>query len=75
MSTRELIDAIESGESTKIETAFNDIMASKVSDKLDAMRDDMAQNMFKGVEEVPGEEDNNADPEAEVTTTEEEAGE
>jgi hypothetical protein len=40
------------------------------------MRDDMAQNMFKGVEEVDGEE-NDFDPEAEVTseTTEEETGE
>lgn len=70
MSTRDLIDAIDAGDSTKFETSFNDIMAAKVSDKLDAMRDDMAQNMFKGVPET---EDNNFDPETEVSTEEPEA--
>lgn len=50
MSTRDLIDAIEAGEATNIEASFNDIMATKVSERLDAMRDDMAQNMFKDPE-------------------------
>lgn len=72
MSTRDLIDAIDAGDSTKFETSFNDIMAAKVSDKLDTMRDDMAQSMFKGVPE--SEEDSDAETEinaeAEEVTTE-----
>jgi ATP-dependent phosphoenolpyruvate carboxykinase len=47
MSTRDLIDAIATGEATEVETSFNNIMAAKVSEKLDAMRTDMAQNMFQ----------------------------
>lgn len=70
MSTRDLIDAIDAGESTSIETAFNDIMAAKVSEKLDSMRDDMAQNMFK---EPESEEE--YDSETEITDEEETTGE
>ena len=57
MSTRELIDAIEAGEATAIDNAFNSIMASKVSEKLDTMRTDMAQSMFATQEEVYEDED------------------
>lgn len=71
MSTRDLIDAIADGESTKIEASFNDIMVAKVSEKLDAMRDDMAQNMFK----APGEEETEIEPETEITPEEETTGE
>jgi hypothetical protein len=46
MSTRDLIDAITSGDATGVETSFNSIMAAKVSDKIDSMRNDIAQNMF-----------------------------
>jgi hypothetical protein len=46
MSTRNLIDAIEAGEASNIEASFNDIMANKVSERIDSMRDVMAQNMF-----------------------------
>jgi hypothetical protein len=46
MSTRDLIDAIANGEATEVETSFNSIMAAKVSDKIDSMRNDVAQNMF-----------------------------
>ena len=56
MSTRDLINAIEAGEATEIDNAFNSIMASKVSEKLDAMRTDMAQNMFVSQQEVADEE-------------------
>jgi hypothetical protein len=56
MSTRELIDAIQAGEATAIDAAFNSIMAAKVSEKIDAMRTDMAQNMFASQEEVSVEE-------------------
>jgi hypothetical protein len=52
MSTRDLIDAIESGNATNVAAAFNTVMTDKVSEKLDAMRTDMSQNMFKSVEEV-----------------------
>jgi hypothetical protein len=56
MSTRDLIDAIEAGDASGIETSFNDIMATKVSETLDSMRDDMAQNMFKAPEMEADEE-------------------
>jgi hypothetical protein len=69
MSTRELIDAIEAGEATAIDNAFNSIMASKVSEKLDTMRTDMAQSMFATQEEVSDEE---TEIEQEEITTEEE---
>lgn len=52
MSTRDLIDAIESGDAVGIETAFNSVMVDKVAEKLDGMRTDMAQNMFKTPEET-----------------------
>jgi len=47
MSTRDLIDAIETGDAVGIETAFNNVMVDKVAEKLDAMRTDMSQNMFR----------------------------
>ena len=52
MSTRDLIDAIEAGDSLSIESAFNSIMATKVSDTIDAMRSDVAQTMFASEETV-----------------------
>lgn len=52
MSTRELIDAIQSGNATDVAATFNSVMTDKVSEKLDAMRTDMAQNMFSSQEEV-----------------------
>jgi hypothetical protein len=52
MSTRELIDAIQSGNATDVAAAFNSAMTDKVSEKLDAMRTDMAQNMFGSKEET-----------------------
>lgn len=55
MSTRDLIDAIEAGDSTKINTEFDSIMVQKVSEKLDAMRDDLSQNMFRPQEVVADE--------------------
>jgi len=47
MSTRELIDAIESGDSVAIQSSFEAAMASRIADRLDVMRQDVAQNMFK----------------------------
>ena len=44
---KNLIDAIESGDSLAIDAAFNSEVANRISDKLDVMRQDLAQNMFK----------------------------
>jgi len=52
MSTRDLIDAIDSGDAVGIETAFNSVMVDKVAERLDAMRTDMSQNMFRTPEET-----------------------
>ena len=52
MSTRDLIDAIDSGDAVGIETAFNSVMVDKVAEKLDAMRTDMSQNMFRTPEQT-----------------------
>jgi hypothetical protein len=75
MSTRDLIDAIETGESSKIETSFNNIMVAKVSERLDAMRNDMSQNMFRApeaVEEISDEQvSDETETQAEEETTEE----
>jgi hypothetical protein len=74
MSTRDLIDAIETGESSKVETSFNNIMVAKVSERLDAMRNDMSQNMFRtpeAVEEISDEEISD-ETETEETTEENE---
>lgn len=65
MSTRDLIDAIESGDAVGIETTFNSVMVDKVAEKLDGMRTDMAQNMFRTPEESTVEAE-----EAEETTEE-----
>jgi len=50
MSTRDLIDAIQTGDSTKVDDTFNSVMVQKVSERLDAMRDDLSQNMFRTVD-------------------------
>ena len=63
MSTRDLIDAITSGDATGVETSFNTIMAAKVSDKIDSMRNDVAQNMFATPEELDVEETETVDSE------------
>jgi len=44
---KNLIDAIESGNSMAIDTAFNTELSTRISDKLDGMRQDLAQSMFK----------------------------
>jgi hypothetical protein len=78
MSTRDLIDAITSGDATEVESSFNSIMAAKVSDKIDSMRNDVAQNMFTSpaeeTEAVDSEEDFE-DSEFEAEETEEETEE
>jgi len=63
LSTRDLIDAIDSGDAIGIETAFNSVMVDKVAEKLDAMRTDISQNMFRTPEQT-------TEVEAEETTEE-----
>lgn len=46
MSTRDLIDAIESGSATDIQTAFEGEMASRIAERLDTMRQEVSKNMF-----------------------------
>ena len=46
MSVKDLIDAIASGSATETQTTFNQVMAEKISARLDDMRVDVAQNMF-----------------------------
>lgn len=43
---KDLIDAIASGDSIAIETAFNTEMATRISDRLEDMRIDVARGMF-----------------------------
>lgn len=47
MTTKDLINAIADKDSAGIESAFNSAMAERISAKLDVMRQDVAQNMFK----------------------------
>lgn len=54
MSTRDLIDAIQSGDSVAVQSAFEATMATRVAARLDTMRQEVAQNMFK--EAAPAEQ-------------------
>lgn len=45
-NVRNLIDAIDAGDSVGIETAFEAEMASRIADRLDAMRASVAASMF-----------------------------
>jgi len=57
MSTLDLVSAIINKDATAIESAFNDAMAEKISVRLDDMRADVAQNMFKQEEPSTTEEE------------------
>ena len=46
MNTRELVDALISGDSLAIENSFNSVMSDKVSTALDSYRVGVAQSMF-----------------------------
>lgn len=54
---KDLIDAIASGDSIAIETAFNTEMATRISDRLEDMRVDVARNMFAAESTQPEEEE------------------
>ena len=61
---KDLIDAIASGDSIAIETAFNTEMATRISDRLEDMRVDVAQGMFRTESVQPEEviEDSTEEP-------------
>lgn len=47
MSTRDLIDAIAAGDSVAVQAAFQATISQRIAERLDTMRQDVAQNMFK----------------------------
>ena len=47
MSVKDLIDAIASGSATETQAAFSQVMAEKISARLDDMRVEVAQGMFQ----------------------------
>ena len=51
MSTIDLINAIDSGDSEAIEKNFQELMADRVSAALDNKREELAHNMFKAPED------------------------
>lgn len=55
-TTRNLIDAIASGDAVGIESSFNAAMAEKIAVQLDVKRQEVAQNMFKTATEATAEE-------------------
>jgi hypothetical protein len=59
-SVRNLINSISAGSAIDTEESFNAVMAEKISIKLDAMRQDVATNMF-ATEEVEIEESEQID--------------
>jgi len=46
-TTINLINAIQAGDATAVEAGFQAAMAEKIAPRLDAMRQDVAANMFK----------------------------
>lgn len=57
MSVKDLINAIASGSAIETEQAFNQVMAEKISTRLDNMRVEVAQTMFKEQVQIDEEED------------------
>ena len=58
MPTRELVDALISGDSIAIENTFNTVMSDKVSSALDSFKVQVAQKMFIKPEESVDQEVN-----------------
>jgi uncharacterized protein (DUF885 family) len=68
---QDLIKAINSGDSTDIDSAFNAEMANRISTRLEDMRVSVAQGMFateQSVEETEVEVQDTADTPVEETT-------
>jgi len=51
-TTRELVDALVSGDSIAMENSFNSVMSNKVSQALDSYRIEVAAKMFDKEESV-----------------------
>jgi hypothetical protein len=51
MNTRELVDALTSGDSIDIDNSFNSVMSQKISSALDNYRVQVAQNLFPKTED------------------------
>jgi hypothetical protein len=51
-SVKNLINAISAGSAIETEESFNSAMAEKISARIDTMRQEVAANMFKPVEET-----------------------
>jgi hypothetical protein len=60
-TTLNLINAIAEGDALETEKAFQAAMAEKISAKLEDMRAQVAQNMFKTVEEEKSSEEDDED--------------
>lgn len=45
-SVKDLVDALESGDTSKINSTFNNIMTLKVTDALDSFKQDVANSLF-----------------------------
>ena len=56
MSTRDLIDAIASGDSVATQQVFENELATRIAVRMDTMRQDVAKNMFKVQESVVAEQ-------------------
>ena len=54
-NVKSLIDAISTGNALETEGSFNAAMAEKISSRLETMRAEVAQNMFKTPEAVEAE--------------------
>ena len=59
MSTRELVDALISGDTISIENSFNSAMSEKISAALDSYRVQVAQTMFAPEEQAIQQTDDN----------------
>lgn len=51
MSTKELVNAIITGDAKAIEEAFNNAIFAKITERMDGMREQIARNMFKPIDE------------------------
>jgi len=56
MDTLDLIHAIVNNDAVETEAAFKEVMADKISAKLDDMRVNIASNMFINTSEEPEQE-------------------
>ena len=65
-----LISAIDSGNATAIDAAFNAEMATRISSRLEDMRINVAKNMFAAEQSVETEAELETESEVEETQTE-----